>query len=95
MRQVPDIHYSPGFNRLKISWLPAPHARQLPAIRLRIAVSRREPTSSDKAQKAPGDSGKPLDNKQVTLVLRNSFLTLLLAQQLAEQPREDVSSRYC
>jgi hypothetical protein len=53
MRQVPDIHYSPGFNRLKISWLPAPHARQLPAIRLRIAVSRREPTSSDKAQKAP------------------------------------------
>jgi hypothetical protein len=40
MRQVPDIHYSPGFNRPKISWLPAPHARQLPAIRLRIAVSK-------------------------------------------------------
>jgi hypothetical protein len=53
MGQVPDIHYSPGFNRPKISWLPAPHARQLPAIRLLIAVSRREPTSSDKGQKAP------------------------------------------
>jgi len=40
MSQVPDIDYSPGINRLKISGCRCRDAEYLPTIRPRIAFSR-------------------------------------------------------
>jgi hypothetical protein len=71
MSPLPDIHYSPGFNRLKISGCRR-RAQEISGDRPRNAFSQAMPPWVAHGAENSGDSGKLLDNQQVTLVPRNS-----------------------
>jgi hypothetical protein len=73
MSQVPDIDYSPGINRLKISGYGR-RALNTFGDSICIAFSRQGDLISRGAESI-GNAGKPINNQQVTSVFGTTFLS--------------------